>query len=156
MDYDTAPDFISSGGGENVVNTQNTASGHSPITAKETTGEETVIMVLALAALHVYSPVVFPNLCFSIVSRVRTGPAASIIVLLWYQAKVAGGLDWAAHDRLKLEPARRNGGGFGGVMATASGPSAEEETNVSRRLFTLRLSLTHLRRTSCENIPMIC
>ena len=87
--------------------------------------------VLALAALHVYSPIVFPNLCFSIVARVRTGPPASIIVLLWYQTKVAGGLEWAAHDRLKLEPARRYGGGLGGVMATASGPSAEEETSVS-------------------------
>lgn len=83
--------------------------------------------VLSFVARHVYGSSVFPNPCFSITSRVRTGPAASIICWLWYQTKVAGGLELTEQDRLKLEPDLMTLGGFGGVMVTSSGPSVDQQ-----------------------------
>lgn len=50
-----------------------------------------------------------------------------MICWLWYQVKVAGGLERAEQVRLKLEPDGRNLGGLGGVMATSSGPSAPQQ-----------------------------
>ena len=61
------------------------------------------------------------------VSRVRTGPDASITCWLTYQAKVAGGLELAEQDRLNGEPALMNSEVLGGLMATSSGPSVKRQ-----------------------------
>ena len=94
---------------------------------KETPVEGTVRPVLAFLAPHEYSAISLANPSFSIVSRRRTGPSFSNMVWLRYQMKVAGGLELAEQDRLKLEPTLMYWEGFEGVTLTSSGPSEVQQ-----------------------------
>lgn len=110
---------------------------YSPITTKVTAAEGTVRLVLALLASQEYFPA-FANACAWITFRVRTGPEFSISCWSWNHLKVAGGLETAEQDRLKLEPALMKAGGFGGEMVTSSGPSEEQQHVEGHKVTTVK------------------
>lgn len=97
------------------------------MTEKVMPGEVMTRLVLSLAARHVYSSGVFPNPCFSTSASVSTGPVVFISFWLWYQVKVAAGLEAAAHVRLKAEPFWMNSPTLDGVRVIFSGPSVEKK-----------------------------